>query len=78
MSTVVCYKTVQPTIYNKGTKYASSCDEFLAYYTYKSVAEAQAEVDNMNATHPNKTVTGMPIDWATIDHFFVSRQAEMY
>ena len=38
--TVICYKTKVPTIYNAGTKYQSQCDTFLAYYTYKAVAEA--------------------------------------
>lgn len=78
MSTVICFRTKTPVIYNKGTKYETSCDHFLAYYTYKSVAEAEKEVAEMNAAHPAKLFNGDPIDWNVVKEFFVSEQEEMY
>lgn len=72
--TIICYKTITPVIYNKGTRYESQCDEFLAYYTYSDKAAAQAECDKLNAEHPSKLWNGLPIDWNQIDHFFVDEQ----
>lgn len=78
MSTVICYKMKKPVVYNPGTKYERYWDEFLAYYTYKSVEEASEEVAEINTTHPAKLWNGAPIDWDLVDHFFVSEQEEMY
>ena len=76
--TVICYKTVNPIYYNKGTKYETTENTFLAYYTYKTIEEAQEEVNTLNATHPERLWTGERLDWAEIDYFFVSEQEEMY
>lgn len=76
--TVVCYKTVEPTYYNKGTKWEKTCDEFLAYYTYKTIEEAKKEVEEMNANHPAVDACGNPIDWTKVAYFFVDEQEEMY
>ena len=76
--TVICFKTRQPVIYNAGTKCEKRCDTFLAYYTYKTPIEAQKEVDELNRTKPVKDWRGLPIDWDSIDHFFVNQQEEMY
>lgn len=76
--TVICYTTKEPVYYNKGTKYEKTENTFLAYYTYKTVEEAQREVDTLNATHPAKLWNGERIDWTKIDSFFVSEQEEMY
>ena len=78
MTTTICYKTKEPTVYNKGTAYESQCDTFLAYYTYKDMKEAQQEVDTINSQRPGTLFNGEPIDWTAIDHFFVSQQEEMY
>ena len=78
MMNTICYKTREPVYYNKGTKWEKTCDHFLAYYTYKNDADAQAEVDKLNTEHPDKLWNGEPIDWAKIDHFFVNKQEEMY
>lgn len=77
MATVICYKQKNPEIYNKGTAFETSCDEFLAYYTYKSVEEAQKEVDEINRTKPEKLWLGTP---AKCDErtYFVSKQTVMY
>jgi hypothetical protein len=76
--TVICYETKSPVIYNKGTKYKSSCNQFLSYYTYKSQGEAQKEVDEINRTKPEKLWNGQKVNWTEVDHFFVSDQEEMY
>lgn len=76
--TVVCYKTINPVYYNKGTEWEKSCDQFLAYYTYKTVEEAKKEVAEINKNHPNKDTCGNPIDWTKVKEFFVSEQKEMY
>lgn len=77
ISTVVCYKTKKPVYYNKGTKWEKTCSDFLAYYTFKSVADAEIEVAEINATRPEKLWNGEPINWEEIDHFYVSQQEEM-
>ena len=76
--TVICYKMKEPVVYNRGTKYESTCDHFLSYYTYKTQEEAQKEVDEINATKPAKLWNGEKVDWNKVDHFFVSDQEEMY
>lgn len=76
--TVICYKAKTPVIYNKGTKYEKREDTFLSYYTYKTVEEAQREVEALNANKPAKLWNGERIDWTKIDSFFVSEQEEMY
>jgi len=77
MMTTICYKTKEPTYYNKGTEWESSCDTFLAYYTCKTMEEAQADVDMMNSTHPTHFSNGERIDWDKIDYLFVDEQ-EMF
>jgi hypothetical protein len=74
----ICYKTKEPTYYNKGTKYESSCDEFLLYQCFRKIEEVQAEVDRLNNDHPEKDFMGNKIDWNKIDYFFVNVQEEMY
>ena len=58
LRTVICYKEKTPTIFNKGTSDEKIMDTFLAYYTYKTVEEAQKEVDFLNTTKPER----LPID----------------
>lgn len=78
MTNTICYKTKEPVYYNKGTKWERTHDTFLAYYTYKNDAEAQAEADRLNAEHPATLWNGEKIDWTKIDYFFVNKQEEMY
>lgn len=78
MATVICYKTINPVYYNKGTKWETTSDTFLAYYTCQSFKEAEAEVKEMNEKHPEKDACGCPIDWTKIAYFFVDKQQEMY
>lgn len=77
MMTVICYKTHEPVVYNKGTKYEKKHDTFLAYYTHKSKEEAQKEVDRLNSEKPERLWNG---ELAHCDErtYFVSEQEEMY
>lgn len=77
LRTVICYKQNEPTVYNKGTKWETSEDTFLAYYTYKTKDEAQKEVDEINTNKPEKLFNG---EQAKCNEriYFVSEQEEMY
>ena len=77
MMNAICYKVKTPIVYNKGTEYETVCDEFLAYYTRKNNEEAQAEVDWLNTTKPEKLFNGEP---ALCEErtYFLSKQEEMY
>ncbi len=77
-TTVICYKMINPVYYNKGTKWESTCDTFLAYYTNKTTEEAEKEVAEMNAKHSEKDGCGNPIDWEKVAYFFIDKQKEMY
>ena len=68
------YKTKVPEVYNKGSKWESYCDTFLAYYTCQSIEEAEVEVEKINRTHPTHMINDYPIDWNKVDYFFVGEQ----
>lgn len=76
MMNAICYKTTNPTIYNKGTKWEKTCDTFLAYYTHKNDVDAQNEVDFLNTTKPATLFNGEP---ALCEErtYFVNKQEEM-
>lgn len=77
MMNTICYKTTNPTVYNKGTKWEKTCDTFLAYYTHKNDTDAQAEVDRLNIEKPEFLPTG---EAALCNErtYFVNKQEEMY
>ena len=77
MMTTINYKTRKPVVYNAGTEWEKSNDTFLAYYTFKTIEEAQKEVDELNSTHPTHLPNRQPIDWEKIEYFFVDEQ-EMF
>lgn len=74
MMNAMCYKTKEPTYYNKGTEYESSCDTFLAYYTSCDDEVAKAEAEYLNKEKPEKDTRGYAIDWNEIDYFFINKQ----
>lgn len=78
LAPVICYKTKKPVYYNKGTKWETTCDKFLAYYGHGTFEEAQKEADEINRTKPEKLFNGTPIDWEKVDYFFAGEQEEMY
>jgi len=77
MMNTICYKTTEPTYYNKGTKWEKTCDTFLAYYTYKNDEDAAAEVNRLNETRPEVLPTGAPAP-KNVAYYFVNKQEEMY
>ena len=70
---VTCYKTKQPIIYNKGTKYEKTCDEFLACYggtpeyinKLNTDPQAKAQFCQVHRLNENN-----------ISHFFINEQEE--
>lgn len=64
MTTVICY-TIK------------TGESYLAYETYKTVEEAQVEVDALNTKKPERLWNDKPIDWTEVDKFFVTRQRHM-
>lgn len=72
--TIVCYKTIKPVVYNEGTKYETTCDTFLCYYTNKTIEEAQKDCDKMNAGKPLYIWNGKEIDWNKVAYFYADEQ----
>lgn len=56
----LCYKTAVPVVYNRGTKYETTCDCFLAYHAGYDLEAVQAEADRINREKPEKLRTGEP------------------
>ena len=52
-------------------------DTFLAYYTYKTVEEAQKEVDFINTTKPERLSIDGSLAHCDERTYFVSQQEEM-
>ena len=69
MANVVCYKT-------KTKRYGN--DEYLAYYSYKTVEEIEREVEELNTNKPATLWNGVAIDWNNVAYFFIDKQEEMY
>ena len=77
LQTVICYK-LKEGYYKPYTTYNGTWEgTCLAYYTYKTVEEAQKEVDEINATKPEKLWNDQPINWEKVDYFFVKQQEPM-
>ena len=64
-----CYKTKNPIFYNKGTRYESTCSEFMMWLGNEQTAPAI--VEELNANRP-EVYHGTKIDWNKIDYFYVS------
>lgn len=70
MTNTICYKTKEPTYYNKGTARETSCDTFLAYYCYgKNRAELEGHITKINNEKPDTIDVFGKVDWNEIDHF---------
>lgn len=78
MANALCYKTKNPVIYNKGTKWEKQDDEFLAMYVSYNDTEAQTIVEKLNKDKPTILPNGRPIDWNNVEYFFINKQDEMY
>ena len=53
---VICYKVKQPHIYNKGTKYEKTRDEFLACYGLRDKEENIAFCKILNANPDQRRI----------------------
>ncbi|MBR4155412.1 MAG: hypothetical protein IKU01_01735 [Bacteroidales bacterium] len=56
----ICYKRVEPIVYNEGTKYERREDEFLAYYVGNDRAKAEAEAERLTREKPERWFDGTP------------------
>ena len=74
MKNAICYKTKEPTYYNKGTKWEIAFDTFLAYYC----ENADKEATRLNDERPEKDACGNLINWENILYFFAHEQEELY
>ena len=78
MMNTVCYKTRKPVVYNKGTKYETTCNTFLAYYSGKSRTELENYVNMVNTEKPKTVERFGKVDWNEIECFFIKEQEQMY
>lgn len=74
---VICYKLKQPRVYNRGTRYETSEDSFLSYYTTGDLDRARAEATELNDQRPAKNRFGYPINWDDISYFYADEQEMM-
>lgn len=79
MQYVVCYKTKEPVIYNKGTQWETTCDTFPSFYMgrFSPLEEAIKMCKELNENKPLKLWNGKDIDWNKIDFFYVDEQEPM-
>lgn len=72
----ICYKTKVPEVYNKGTKYERSCDEFLFLQSY-SEQGANERATELNAMLAKGGIYER-LNLDEVDHFFVAESCEMW
>lgn len=67
---VICYKVVDPVIYNKGTKYEKKEWTFLEYECHgvKDIKQVEKRVAELNAHHERENV----------DYYYIDTQEPMY
>lgn len=70
----ICYKQKVPTVYNRGTKYESSCDHFLYVYASADKVQAQKRVDELNAKLAQGISKYDDLDMTNIEYFYLDRQ----
>lgn len=75
--TIVAYKLREPKVYNKGTKYETKEDTFLAWYTEKNKEVVEKEIKKLNEEKPERQPNGKKINWDEIEYYFVDEQEEM-
>lgn len=74
----ICYKQKVPTVYNRGTKYESSCDHFLYQYVYGDDEHAQKAADKLNLMLKEGVERHDGLDMTNIAYFYINKQEEMY
>lgn len=67
---VICYKVVEPVIYNKGTKYEKKEWTFLEYecHNVQDIEQVKKRVAELNAHHERENV----------DYYYIDTQEPMY
>lgn len=78
MMNVICYKTKDPIVYNKGTKWERSHDTFLYKYVYGNETDTQNLVNELNEMLKDGVTTHDGLDMTKIAKFYPSKQEEMY
>lgn len=78
MHNVVCYKTKEDVVYNRGTLYESRCNTFLYQYTSKDMAQAKAHVEELNKMLADGAGHFDGLDLTRIAYFFLDEQEMMY
>lgn len=74
----ICYKQKVPTVYNRGTKYEKSCDDFLYQYVCGNDEYAQKVADELNLMLKEGVERRDNLDMTNIAYFYVHKQEEMY
>lgn len=78
MMNVICYKMKEPVVYNKGTKWETSCDTFLYKYVYGNETITQNLANELNEMLKDGVTAHDGLDMTKIARFFPSKQEEMY
>ena len=77
MKTVICYKTINPVVYNENTPWERTESIFLFCYARgMNLENAKQTCEELNHTRPTQW-KGMRIDWNKIDYLFADEQEEM-
>lgn len=71
---VICYKLNTPVVYNKGTKYETSCDTFLLCYAPHDETARNEMVDRLNALEVGEYIDKYQHDKKVDGVYFVSYQ----
>ena len=80
----VCYKTISPIYYNKGTEHEKSCDEFLLRYAPFDLEKAKNYIKLLNELLEAKDFPKLRkaiydnynVNLENIKYFFLSAQEE--
>lgn len=73
-SIAICYKTINPIIYNEGTKYEKREYTFLRHFVYTIEEDAEMYVNELNNNHPEYDSMNHKINWNEIEYFFWHEQ----
>lgn len=78
MYNVICYRTKEDVVYNKGTEYESRCNTFLYQYTSMDMDYAQTQVRKLNQMLKDGVGHFDGLDLNRIDFFYLDEQEMMY
>ena len=75
---VICYKTKEDVVYNKGTQHEKRCNTFLYRYTTNNMDDATARVKELNQMLADGVEQFDGLDFTKIAEFYLSKQEMMY